>query len=159
MVVAAGSGSVVEVGGPGVGQSGFGGEGGDGVAQLLVAGPADPDGPESAGLPGGGGCADQAGQRCGRGEAGSAVADLGQEPGCPEAAGPGQAGEDVGVGVVIELPVDQGGERFDLFAQSRQHRDQRCGYARLAGAGGAGGAAAGASGSRWRSTAGSVLSE
>ena len=43
VVVSAGSGAVVEVGGPGVDQTSVGGEVGDGVAQLFVAGPAEPD--------------------------------------------------------------------------------------------------------------------
>src|SRR6266699_684771 len=44
VVVASGAGAVVEVGGPGVGFAGVGGELGDGVAQLFVAGPAEADG-------------------------------------------------------------------------------------------------------------------
>ena len=59
---AAGGGAVVEVGGPGVGVAGVAGEVGDGVAQLLVAGPAEADGADLAGLAGGGGDAGEAGQ-------------------------------------------------------------------------------------------------
>ena len=117
MVVAAGSGAVVEVGGPGVGVSAAVGEVGDGVAQLFVAGPAEPDGAELSGLAGRGCCAGQAGQRFGGGESGSAVADLGQQPRGADPTGAGQAGEDVGVGVGVELPVDLGGECLDLLDQ------------------------------------------
>ena len=44
VVVAAGAGSLVEVGGPGVGVMGVAGEVGDGAAQLLVDGAAEADG-------------------------------------------------------------------------------------------------------------------
>ena len=43
---------VVLVRGPGVGVAGIAGEIGDGVAELFVAGPEEPDGPELAGLGG-----------------------------------------------------------------------------------------------------------
>ena len=113
----------VEVGGPGVGASGVGGEVGDGVAELFVAGPAESDDADLAGLAGRGCCAGQTGQRFGGGESGAAVADLGEQPGGPDAAGAGQAGEDVGVGVGVELVVDVGRERFDLVDQGVQQRD------------------------------------
>src|SRR5690242_14583036 len=95
VVVTAGSCAVVEVGGPGVGVSGVGGEVADRVAQLFVAGPAEPDGADLAGLAGGGRGAGQAGQRLGGGVFGAAVADLGEQPGGAHAAAAGQAGEDV----------------------------------------------------------------
>src|ERR1700722_19291853 len=46
---------VVEVGGPGAGAAGVAGEVAEGVAELLVAGPAEGDGAHFAGLAGGGG--------------------------------------------------------------------------------------------------------
>ncbi len=52
VVVASGSGAVVEVAGPGIGSAGVGREVGDGVAQLFVAGPAEADGADLAGLSG-----------------------------------------------------------------------------------------------------------
>src|SRR3546814_20907940 len=52
VVFSSGSGTVVEVGGPGVGVSGAVGEVADGVAQLAVGGPAEGDGPDLAGLTG-----------------------------------------------------------------------------------------------------------
>src|SRR6476469_8828876 len=74
VVVAAGDGAVVEVGGPGVGPSGVTGEVGDGVAQLFGARPTESDAADLAGLSGRGGDPGQAGQRFGCGEAGAAVA-------------------------------------------------------------------------------------
>ena len=90
VVVAAGSGAVVEVGGPGVGASAVAGEVGDGVAQLFVAGPAEADRADLAGLAGGGGDAGQAGQGFGGGETGAAVADFGEQAGRADAPGAGQ---------------------------------------------------------------------
>jgi hypothetical protein len=81
VVVTAGSGAVVVVGGPWVGQSGVGGEVGDRVAELFVAGPTESDSPELAGLSGRGGGTGQAGQRLGCGESRAAVADLGEQSG------------------------------------------------------------------------------
>src|SRR5512147_3050150 len=81
MVVAAGQGAPVEVGGPGVGAAAVGGEVADRVAQLFVGGPAEPDGARPAGLAGGGGDPGQAGQRLWGGDPGPAVADLGEQPG------------------------------------------------------------------------------
>ena len=52
VVVAACSGSGVEVGGPGVGVSGVDGEVDHGIAQLFVTGPAESDGAQFAGLAG-----------------------------------------------------------------------------------------------------------
>ena len=52
MVVAAGSGFGVEVGGPGVGVVGVAGEVDDGVAELFVDGPAERDDFDFAGLAG-----------------------------------------------------------------------------------------------------------
>ena len=117
VVVAAGAGAVVEVGGPGVGAAGVAGEVGDGVAELFVAGPAEADGADLAGLPGGGCGAGEAGQRFGGGESGAAVADLGEEPGGADGAGAGQRGEDVRVGVGGELLGDLLGQGLDLFGE------------------------------------------
>src|ERR1022692_3450243 len=55
VVAAAGDGLVVEVGGPGAGGMGVPGEVAQGVAELLVGSPAEGDGFDLAGLPGGGG--------------------------------------------------------------------------------------------------------
>jgi hypothetical protein len=62
VVVASVAGALVEVGCPGVGVSAVAGEVGDGIAQLFVAGPAEGDGSEFAGLSGRGGGAGEAGQ-------------------------------------------------------------------------------------------------
>src|SRR3954454_4014626 len=97
VVFAAGDGLVVEVRGPGVCFAGVGGEVADGVAELFVDRPAERDDLVFAGLAGGGGDAGQADQRFGVGEAGAAVADLGEQPGGAHGAGAGQAGEGVRV--------------------------------------------------------------
>jgi hypothetical protein len=80
VVVAAGAGSLVEVGGPGAGVAGVAGEVGDGVAELLVAGPAEGNGAYLARLAGRGRGAGEAGEGFGGGEPGAAVADLGEQP-------------------------------------------------------------------------------
>lgn len=74
VVVASVAGSSVEVGGPGVGVSAVAGEVGDCVAELFVAGPAEGDGAQFAGLSGRGCRSGEAGQGLGGGELGSAVA-------------------------------------------------------------------------------------
>src|SRR5690554_201670 len=134
VVVAAVACSVVEVGGPGVGVSGVGCEVGDGVAQLFVAGPSEADGAEFPGLAGGGCCAGQAGQRLRGGEPGAAVTDLAQQPGGADSARSGQAGEDVRVGVGVELVVDLLFERLDLLDQGAEQRDVAGGDVGLGGA-------------------------
>ncbi len=101
VVVPAGSCAVVQVGGPGVGASRVGGEVGDSVAQLLVAGPAEPDCADLAALSGRGCRSGKAAQGFGGGEARAAVADLGQQSGGAYASGAGQRGEDVRVGVQV----------------------------------------------------------
>ena len=77
VVVAAGAGALVEVGGPGVGLAAVAGEVADGVAELFVAGPAETDNAALAGLSGGRSYPGQADQRVGGGEAAAAVTDFG----------------------------------------------------------------------------------
>src|ERR1700722_7702378 len=141
MVVAASSGSVVEVGGPGAGVARVAGEVGDGVAELLVAGPAEGDCAHLAGLAGGGRGAGQAGEGLGGGEPGAAVADLGQEAGGTDGTRAGQAGEDVAVGVGGQLRADLGGQDPDLLGQGDQDGTQRAGDRGLGGRVGSGEAA------------------
>src|SRR6478609_9113882 len=134
VVVPAGSCAVVQVGGPGVGASRVGGEVGDSVAQLLVAGPAEPDCADLAGLSGRGCRSGKAAQGFGGGEARAAVADLGQQSGGAYASGAGQRGEDVRVGVQGQLFVDLGGQALDLLDQGGQDGQQRPGDVSLSGA-------------------------
>src|ERR671912_2713864 len=117
VVVSAGSGAGVEVGGPGVVVVGVAGEVDDGAAQLLVHGPAEADHLHLAGLPGGGGCAGQAGQRFRGGEPAAGVADLGEQPGRPDGPRPRQRGEDLPVGMLVELDGDGVIQDADLLAQ------------------------------------------
>src|SRR5690606_25309388 len=81
MVFAASDCLVIQPGRPWVGPTGVGGEVADRIAQLLVDRPAKADALVLAGLAGRGRDPGQAGQRARIGEAGAAVADLGQEPG------------------------------------------------------------------------------
>ena len=135
VVVAAGEGAVVQVGGPGVGSPGVAGEVADGVAKLFVAGPSESDRAYLAGLSGRGGDTGQAGQRFGGWESGAAVADLAEQSGGADGAGAGQAGEDVGVGVGVELLGDLLGEGLDLLDEGVQGRQQRTGDVGCGGAG------------------------
>ena len=81
VVVAAGDGSGVEVGGPGVGVAGVAGEVAEGVSELFVGSPAEGDGFDLAGLAGGGGFPGEAGLGVGGGEPAAGVADLGEQAG------------------------------------------------------------------------------
>ncbi|CCC45954.1 putative uncharacterized protein mb3249c [Mycobacterium canettii CIPT 140010059] len=134
VVVAAGSGAVVKVGGPGVGSAAVAGEVADGVAELFVCGPTEPDVGDFAGLAGGGGDAGQAGQRFGRGKTGSAVTDLGEQPGRAHGAGAGQGGEDVRVGVQGELLGDLRVEGLDLRGDAGKRSEQGAGDVCVGGA-------------------------
>ncbi len=155
MVVAAGEGLAVELVGPGVGAAAVAGEVADGVAQLFVGGPAEADGAVLARLAGGGCDAGQAGQRVGGGEAGAAVADLGQQPSGAHGARAGQAGEDVGVGMQLQLLADLFAEGLDLLDQAAQYCQQGAGGVGPGCAVGAG-QSAGCGLSRAYSTAGST---
>src|SRR5512133_2503966 len=142
VVVSAGSGAGVEVGGPWVGVAAVTGEVADRVAELFVGAPAEADDLDLAGLAGRGGDTGEAGQRVGGGEPAAGVADLGEQPSGAHAARPGQAGEDRGVGVQVELFGDAGGQRLDLDGDGAQHGDERGGD----GGGGLGGRAGRAGG-------------
>ncbi len=121
VVVSSGDGAVVQVGGPGVGVSAVAGEVGDGVAELFVCCPTESDVFDFAGLAGGGGDASQAGQRFRGGETGSAITDLGEQPGRAEDARARQGGEDLRVGMAGQLFGDLGVESLDLGDEAGQH--------------------------------------
>ena len=127
VIVSAGAGAVVEVGGPGVGSSAVAGKVADRVAELFVGGPTESDVCDLARLAGRGGDPGQAGQRFGGGVAGAAVADLGEQSGGAEAARAGQGGEDVRVGVDGELVGDAVVQGGDLEVERGQCRDERTG--------------------------------
>ena len=142
VVVAAGAGAVVEVGGPGVGAAGVAGEVGDGVAELFVAGPAEPDGADLAGLSGGGGDAGQAGQRFGGGERGAAVADLGEQPGGADRPARGRLVKMCASACAASCWSIWVGEGLDLLDEGGRARRRSARVMRgLGGAVGAGGAA------------------
>src|SRR5579875_3172711 len=140
VVVAAGDGAAVEVGSPGVGADGVAGEVADGVAELLVGGPAEADGTVLARLASARRDAGQAGQGLRGREASAAVADLGQQAGGADGAGAGKAGEDVGVGVQGELLFDLLGKDLDLLHQGAQGGQKGAGDVGLGGSLGARGA-------------------
>ena len=133
VVVSAGDRVAVELVGPRVGAAAVSGEVADGVAELFVGGPAEADAAVFAGLAGGGCDAGEAGEGFWGGEAGAAVTDLGEEPGGADGARAGQAGEDVLVGVQVELLADLLGQGADLLDEAGQDGEQRTG-----GVGGAG---------------------
>jgi hypothetical protein len=131
VVFAAGDGIVIQLGCPGAGVAGVAGEVADGVAELLVGGPAEVGEGGLAGLAGGGGDAGQADQRFGGGEPGPAVTDLGEQPGGAHGAGAGQRGEDGRVGVQGELLGDLGIQGPDLLHEAGQDGEQGAGDVRL----------------------------
>src|ERR1700730_3955153 len=74
-----------------------------------------------------------AGQGLRGGEAGAAVADLGQQAGGADPAGAGEADEDVGVGVQGELLIDLLGEELDLLDHGAQGGQEGAGDVGLGG--------------------------
>ena len=123
VVVSSVAGVAVELVGPGVGAAAVAGEVGDGVAELLVAGPSEADAVAFPGRAGAGGDAGQAGQGLGAGEAGAAVTDLAEQPGSADGPGARQAGEDQVVVVGRELLADLLLEGGGLLAQDPQGRE------------------------------------
>src|SRR6185503_12707410 len=134
VVVTAGASAAVEVLGPGVCAAGVGGEVGDGVAQVFVARPSESDRTHGARLAGGGGDASQACQCLGGGESAATVADFGEKLCGSDLSGPGQAGEDVRIGVRGELVGDLIGQGLDLFDEGAQGSDQCVGDVGVGGA-------------------------
>src|SRR5579862_1414924 len=128
VVFAAVPGGGVDGGGPGAGVAGIGGEVADGVAEVAVDVPPEVVAEVAARAACDGGDAGDPGQRPGVGVAGPAVAGLGEQPGGAHRAGPGQAGEDVRVGVGGELGgdvflqgLDAGGQAGDGAGQLGGH--------------------------------------
>ena len=67
-------------------------------------------------------------------ESGAAVADLGEQSGAADGSGAGQAGEDVRVGVSVELLGDLFGEGLDLLDEGVEGGQQRVGDVGCSGA-------------------------
>src|SRR5579875_3148320 len=105
---------------------------GDGAA-VEVGGPAEADGTVLARLASARRDAGQAGQGLRGREASAAVADLGQQAGGADGAGAGKAGEDVGVGVQGELLFDLLGKDLDLLHQVAQGGQKGAGDVGLGG--------------------------
>src|SRR5579862_8940627 len=138
VVFAAVAGVSVEGGGPGAGVAGAVGEVAPGVAEVAVDVPAEAVAEVAAGAAGDGGDAGDAGQGGGVGVAGAAVAGLGEQPGGAQDAGPGQGGEDVRVGVGVQLGGDLAFQGLDPGGQVGH------GAGQLDGEGGLGGVVAAA---------------
>ena len=100
--------SVVGVAGPGVGAGGVLGPVDEGCAELLVAAAPVGDVEVFAGLSGRGGDTGRGGERCGVGEAGTTVADFGQQGGGADRARPGEGLEDDAVRVGQQGFLDPG---------------------------------------------------
>src|SRR5690606_13518618 len=124
VVVPAGAGAVVELGGPGAGVAGVAGEVADGVAVLFVRGPAEADDFDLARLSGRGRDPGQADQAFGCGEAAPGVADLSEQSSGADLSAAGQAGEDVCVWVQSELFFDLVFQRCDLGADGLERGDE-----------------------------------
>jgi hypothetical protein len=123
----AGSGSGVDVCGPGGGVAAVVGEVDDRVAQLLVAREPERDRVQLPGAAGGGRDPGQGGQRVVGGEASAGVTDLGQQGGGAHDPAFGQRGEDVRVGVELELFADLVFEQVDAAVEVPDRLEQGAG--------------------------------
>jgi hypothetical protein len=124
VIAATRPGARVDASGPQRGGPRVIGEGGDGLAQALVAGPAKNHGPVFAG-----GAGDRGGPGLGRellggGEAAAVIAQLGQKRRGGALATPGPALPEWAVRRVGQGRDDRGGEWLALSDQRAQHRDQ-----------------------------------
>ena len=91
MPTATRAGALIDEGRPARGMTGVIGEGREGAAQALVAGPAEDHGPVLTGRAGDGGGAGLRGQLFGGGEAGTVIAEFGEELGRIDLPTPRQA--------------------------------------------------------------------
>ena len=114
----------VELLSPRAGADGVLGKVDQGLAQLLVACPAEGDDVVLARGTRRGHCASQCGQGLGAGKASPAVADLGQQRRCAHGASPRQALEDGSIGMQGQLFTDVGLELGDLCHQCAKHAYQ-----------------------------------
>ncbi len=124
MPTAAGAGALIHEGGPARGMPGVIGEGGEGAAQALVAGPAEDHGVV---LPGGMGDGRQAalgGELFVAGEAGAIVAELGQDLSGIDGAAAGQALDEGAVRMLSQRRLDGRGEVLDLSDERGQDSDE-----------------------------------
>ena len=102
----------------------------NGVAELAVDRPPEPDRDVLAGPAGDRGDPGQAGQGLRVGEACPAVPDLGEQPRGAHGPGAGQAGEDVRIGMGGKLGGDLGFQGLDLDSQGDQRGHQGAGDGR-----------------------------
>jgi hypothetical protein len=117
VVVAAGDGVGVELGGPGAGQSGVVREGRHGVAQAFVARPAERPGGVLAGLAGDRHDAGQGGDGLGTVAGVATVAPAGEQLGGVDLPGAWQRREDLAVGVLAKTGDDRSVQVVDGLVQ------------------------------------------
>ena len=120
MVAASIAGVAVDGSGPGIGMTGVVGPGGEGATQALVAGEAAGDAAMLAGGPGDGGDAGFGGELVGRGEAEAVVAELGEDLGGIDGAGPGEGLEERAVRMLGEEGGDEAVELTDVGEKGRR---------------------------------------
>ena len=123
VVLAAGAGVVVDLGGPGAGVPAVVGEGGDRDAEALVAGPAEVHGAVLAGFLGDRRAARERGDGVRPGIGLAAVAPLGEHLGGVDLTRPWQRREDRPVRVLPEVGGDGAVEVLDRRVQGCEHAD------------------------------------
>src|SRR5579863_10739726 len=121
VVLAAGAGVAVDLGGPGAGVPAVVGEGGDGGAEPLVAGPAEVHVAVLAGLAGDRGDAGERGDGVGAVVGLAAVAPLGEHLGGVDLTRPWQRREDLPVRVLPEVGGYRAVQALDRGVQGGEH--------------------------------------
>ena len=123
MITAAGPGARIDGGGPRRGMAGVVGEGGQGLAEALVAGPAEHDGAVFAGGAGDGGDAGFGGELVGGREAGAIVAELGEDLGGVDRPTAREALDERAIGMCGQGRRDRRRELLDLGDEGGEDRD------------------------------------
>ena len=124
MITAAGAGAGIDGRGPRRGVAGVVREGGEGLAEAFVAGPAERDAAVFAGGVGHGGDAGFGRELVGGGEAGAVVAEFGEDLGGVDGAAAREALDERAIGVLGHGGRDGRGELLDLGDERRQDGDQ-----------------------------------
>ena len=124
MATAAGTGALINEGGPARSLPRIIGEGSEGAAQALVAGPAEDDGMVLTGGMSDGGQAALGGELFIAGEAGAIVTELGEDLGGIDVAAAGKALEQAAIGVLSQGGLDGGGEGLDLSDERSEDGDE-----------------------------------
>lgn len=123
VIAAAGAGVGIDGRGPGGGVTGVVGKRRERLAQALVAGPAEADGPLLARGAGDRSHATFGGELLGRGEARAVIAELGQDLGRIDFAAAGQGLDERAIGVLRQGRGDRRRELLDLGDEGGEHGD------------------------------------